>query len=93
MDDPNLVRIGDPNYSEKPGPFVVRDNYSSETYRAVKNISNFFPSGCLELVGSDLLESFSVSWHEYFLATIKQLVFQVKNFTEKFLKLKFRKIS
>ena len=79
MSDPHILRISDPNYSAKPQPFVIRgrDN-SSSVYRAIKDISSFFPSGCLELVGSDLMESFSASWHEYFLAQVKQMVFTVR---------------
>ena len=78
MDDPNLVRKSDPKYSEKPEPFVIRGgDDSSEVFRKIREIGNFFPSGCLELVGSDLMESFGSGWHEYFLAQVKQMIFQV----------------
>ena len=77
MDDPNLNRINDPRYSDRPGLFEVRDDLTSSVFRKIRGISTFFPSGCLELVGSELLTSFSGSWHEYFISVVRQMVYQV----------------
>lgn len=79
MDDPNLVRVKDPNYPARPEPFDARgfSDYQASIFRAIRGLSAFFPSACLELVGSETLTSFTDSWHECFISTIRQMIYQV----------------